>query len=239
MPSLPSGTVTFLFSDMEGSTALLKRLGDERFGELLVDHRRILRDVFADRGGQEIDTQGDALFYSFPRARDAVAAAVQSQRSLARHEWPDGLGVRVRMGLHTGEPAVGSEGYTGLDVVRAARIAAVGRGGQVLLSETTRALIGEDLPEGVSARSIGAQRLKDIDRPEPLHELIVEGVSASPAREVEVPKEEAPASSSEFARRYEQLAERARLSIERRVLSELEQALGNLGGGTPPPIEEP
>jgi len=182
MPNLPSGTVTFLFSDIEGSTALLKQLGDDRYARLLADHRQILRDAFGAREGQEIDTQGDAFFYSFPRARDAVSAAVEAQRGLASYQWPDGVIVRVRIGLHTGEPAMGEEGYTGLDVVRAARIAAVGRGGQVLLSETTRALVGSDLPDGVSARAIGAQRLKDIDRPEPLHELVMTGVSATPDR---------------------------------------------------------
>jgi class 3 adenylate cyclase len=228
MPSLPSGTVTFLFSDIEGSTGLLKRLGDVRYAELLADHRRVLREAFDDRGGHEIDTQGDAFFYSFPRARDAVAAAVQAQRSLAQHDWPDDVSVRVRIGLHTGEPAVGNEGYTGLDVVRPARIAAVGRGGQVLLSETTRALVGEDLPDGVTARSIGAQRLKDIDRPEPLHQLVVEGVSIASA--IDEPASGAPVDGSPHtARTHEELAERVRVSIEQRVLSELERAFGDLG----------
>jgi class 3 adenylate cyclase len=235
MPSLPSGTVTFLFSDIEGSTTLLKELGDAGYEQLLGAHRRTLRKVFDTFDGQEIDTQGDAFFYSFPRARDAVAAAVQAQRSLAAHEWPDGVSVRVRMGLHTGEPAVGHEGYTGLDVVRAARIAAVGRGGQVLLSDTTRALVGDKLPDGVSARSIGAQRLKDIDRPEPLHELIVEG--AAPELDGRVDELRGNRSLDNDSA-YEELAQRARVAIEQRVLTELDQAFGDLGSGKVSPSDE-
>jgi class 3 adenylate cyclase len=180
MPNLPSGTVTFVFSDIEGSTALLKRLGDATYADVLRTHRRIVRETFGAHHGQEIDTQGDAFFYSFPRARDAVSAAVEVQRAHAREPWPDGASVRMRLGLHTGEPAVGDEGYTGLDVVRASRIAAVGRGGQVLLSETTSAIVAGDLPDGVKLHSLGDQRLRDIDRPEPLHELRIDGVPTTP-----------------------------------------------------------
>jgi class 3 adenylate cyclase len=159
--SLPAGTVTFLFTDIEGSTRLLQDLGDA-YGQIVADHRRILRDVFQARGGSEVDTQGDASFSSSTRARNAVGAAVEGQRALARHEWPGGASVRVRMGLHTGEPSVGDEGYVGLDVVRAARICSAGHGGQILISETTRALIGNDLPEHVSVRDLGEQHLKDV-----------------------------------------------------------------------------
>jgi class 3 adenylate cyclase len=169
MSSYPAGTVTFLFTDIEGSTKLLQELGDE-YGAVVADHRRILREAFGAAGGREVDTQGDAFFYSFPRAREAVAAAVAGQRALVAHEWPGGVDVRVRMGLHTGEPAVGDEGYVGLDVVRAARICSAGHGGQVLLSETTRALVGHDLPEGVSIRDLGEQTLKDV-RAEHLYQL--------------------------------------------------------------------
>jgi class 3 adenylate cyclase len=159
--SLPSGTVTFLFTDIEGSTSLLRTLGDG-YAELLRRERSILRDAVAGAGGREIDTQGDAFFFSFPRARDAVAAAVQAQRELASQDWPEGADVKVRMGLHTGEPAVGDEGYLGLDVVRAARICSAGHGGQILLSETTRALLGSELPDGTTLRDLGPQTLKDI-----------------------------------------------------------------------------
>jgi class 3 adenylate cyclase len=160
MSALPTGTVTFLFTDIEGSTRLLQELGD-RYGEVVSDHRRIVREHFGASGGSEVDTQGDAFFYSFPRAKDAVAGAVAAQRALAEHDWPGGE-VRVRMGLHTGEPTVGEEGYLGLDVVRAARICSAGHGGQILLSETTRALLGNDLPDGVSVVDLGRQNLKDV-----------------------------------------------------------------------------
>jgi class 3 adenylate cyclase len=162
MASFPSGTVTFLFTDIEGSTKLLQELGD-RYATVASDHRRILRDAFGESGGREVDHQGDALFFSFPRARDAVAAAVAGQRALAAHEWPDGAEVKVRMGLHTGEPAVGEEGYIGLDVVRAARICSAGHGGQILISDTTRALTGKELPAGVTIRDLGEQNLKDVE----------------------------------------------------------------------------
>jgi class 3 adenylate cyclase len=159
--ALPTGTVTFLFTDIEGSTQLMRELGDEYAG-VLREQRRLLRDAAQSHSGQEIDTQGDAFFFSFARARDAVTAAVAAQRSLAAHEWPDDAQVRVRMGLHTGEPSVGEEGYLGLDVVRAARICSAGHGGQILLSETTRALLGNNLPDGVDVRDLGRQELKDV-----------------------------------------------------------------------------
>jgi class 3 adenylate cyclase len=171
--TLPSGTVTFLFTDIEGSTSLLRTLGD-RYGELLRRERGILRDAVAAAGGREIDTQGDAFFFSFPRARDAVAAAVRAQRKLAEQEWPEDADVKVRMGLHTGEPAVGDESYLGLDVVRAARICSAGHGGQILLSETTRTLLGSELPDGTTLRDLGSQTLKDIGE-ERLFQLTLDG----------------------------------------------------------------
>jgi len=125
--TLPGGTVTFLFSDIEGSTRLLEQLGD-RYGDVHREHRRILREQLSDAGGREVDTQGDAFFFSFERARDAVSGAVAAQRELSTQSWPDGVDVKVRMGLHTGEPTVGEEGYLGMDVVRAARICSAGSG---------------------------------------------------------------------------------------------------------------
>ena len=148
---------------------------------MLATHRRIVRETFAAHDGQDSSTQGDAFFYSFPRARQAVTAAVEVQRAHEQEAWPDGATVRVRIGLHTGEPVVGEEGYTGLDVVRAARIAAVGQGGQVLLSDTTRALLGAEVPDGVEVNALGPHRLKDIDQPESLHELRIDGVTVDPA----------------------------------------------------------
>jgi class 3 adenylate cyclase len=181
--ALPAGTITCVFTDMEGSTALLKRLGD-RYGEVLAVHRRIVRDTFVPSGGVEIDTQGDSFFFAFPRAREAVAAAVEVQRAHAGAAWPDGAAVRVRIGMHTGEPTVGDEGYLGLDVVRAARICGVARGGSVLLSETTLPLVRSTLPEGVSASSRGEQRLKGLDEPEVVYELQIEGVEVTPTAEL-------------------------------------------------------
>jgi class 3 adenylate cyclase len=150
--ALPSGTVTLLFTDIEGSTRLLQRLGD-RYAEVLAAHDRLLRRAFAAHGGQVVDTQGDAFFASFARAGDAVRAAVAAQRALATHSWPEGATVRVRMGLHTGEPTVTTGRYVGLDVHRAARIGAAGHGGQVLLSPTTRELVAADLPAGHRPRA--------------------------------------------------------------------------------------
>ena len=131
---LPIGTVTFLFTDIEGSTQLVKQLRD-RYGEALGDHQRILRETFAEHDGHEIDTQGDSFFVAFRRAKDAVAAAIACQRRLAAHPWPNAP-IRVRMGIHTGEPAMGGERYVGIGVHRAARICAAGHGGQVLLSQS-------------------------------------------------------------------------------------------------------
>ena len=172
---LPTGTVTMLFTDIEGSTRLLKQLG-ERYGELLAEQRRLLREAFAGHGGREMDTQGDAFFVAFARARHAVEAAVEAQRALAAHEWPDGVECRVRMGLHTGEPSVGDEGYHGLGLHRGARIAAAAHGGQVLLSSATAELVQDDLPAGMTLRDLGKQQLKDIDRPERIYQLLAEGL---------------------------------------------------------------
>jgi class 3 adenylate cyclase len=159
--TLPTGTVTFVFTDIEGSTRLLQELGDD-YGDVVSAHRRIIRERFAEQDGTEMDTQGDAFFFSFARARAAVEAAVAAQRALRDHAWPPDADVRVRMGLHTGEPSLGDEGYVGLDVVRAARICSAGHGGQILVSETTRALLGNRLPDGVSVRDLGEAHLKDI-----------------------------------------------------------------------------
>jgi len=174
---LPEGTVTFLFTDIEGSTQLLHRLRD-KYAILLEDHHRILREAFANWDGHEVDTQGDAFFVAFSRATQAVSAATEAQRKLNEHAWPEGVTVRVRMGIHTGEPWTGSEGYVGMDVHRAARIAHVGNGGQVLLSETVTALVRDELPPGVSLLDLGRHLLKDIHRPERIHQLVIEGLQA-------------------------------------------------------------
>src|SRR5262245_5448062 len=161
-----SATATFLFTDIEGSTALLKQLR-ERYPEVLADHHRILREAFAAHGGREIDNQGDAFFIAFRRAREAVLAAAAAQRRLAKHDWPDGASVRVRMGIHTGEADLAGERYVGVSVHRAARISALGHGGQVLVSQTTAHLIEDEEDElpGLSLRDLGEHRLKDLERP--------------------------------------------------------------------------
>jgi class 3 adenylate cyclase len=223
MASLPSGTVTFVFSDIEGSTALLKQLG-EGYENLLSDHRRLMREHFTERGGVEIDTQGDAFFFAFPRARDAVAAAVEAQRAHAAHEWPEGCQVRVRMGLHTGEPAVGSEGYLDLDVVRAARLCTAGKGGHVLLSDTTRSLVGASLPEGVSIFPLGERRLKDLDEPERVFELEIDGAAAPAPVEPEAPPA-VPGTPDDFGAR---LAERIEASVRRQVEQSLDRAVSQV-----------
>jgi class 3 adenylate cyclase len=174
---LPEGTVTFLFSDIEGSTKLLYQLGDQ-FTAVLTEHHRILREAMAESGGQVVRTEGDAFFVAFPRARKAVVAAVEAQHGLAKHPWPEGVTMRVRMGLHTGEPEVALDAYVGIAVHRAARIAQVGHGGQVLLSETTAALVRDDLPEGVELVDLGRHLLKDIHRPEQICQLQMEGLLA-------------------------------------------------------------
>jgi class 3 adenylate cyclase len=219
MPTLPSGTVTFVFTDIEGSTELLKQLGD-LYGELLAAHRRLVRTTFETMNGIEIDNQGDAFFFAFPRARDAVGAAVQAQRAHASTVWPGDTVVRVRMGLHTGEPSVDDEGYLGLDVVRAARICTVARGGQVLLSEATRGLLGSALPDDVSVFPLGERQLRSIDEPERIYELAqdLEEVGGVPASR--------PKSDDEFDREVGDLSARFAERIQQGVLRSLERAFG-------------
>jgi len=144
-----------LFTDAEGSTELLARLGSAEYARLIEEHRRLLRAVFTDAGGREVDTQGDAFFVAFPGATGAIGAAARIQRETAATELP------VRIGIHTGEPALASTGYVGLDVPRAARICASAHGGQVLISQATRELVEDDLPDGVVLRDLGEHRLKE------------------------------------------------------------------------------
>jgi predicted ATPase/class 3 adenylate cyclase len=167
----PTGTVTLLFTDIEGSTRLLERLGPERYRESLEVHRRLLRDAFERHGGYEVDYEGDAFFVAFARATDAVDAASEAQQALARAEWPEGQSIRVRMGIHTGEPLAAPPKYVGLDVHKAARIMAAGHGGQVLVSAATERL----LDRGQPLRDLGEHRLKDLSQAEPLYQLLVPG----------------------------------------------------------------
>ena len=208
MAQLPGGTVTFLFTDIEGSTRLLKQLRDA-YGELLDDHRRLLRLAFEQAGGHEIDTQGDAFFVAFSRVKDAITAAVAAQRALVAHPWPQDVEVRVRMGIHTGEPSVGSERYVGLGLHRGARICAAAHGGQVLLSGASRAVAEDDLPDGIALRDLGLHELKDLDRPEHLFQLVAPDLPA------DFPPPRTSQPSHAYEGREDELAEAARAAIRR------------------------
>jgi DNA-binding NarL/FixJ family response regulator/class 3 adenylate cyclase len=166
MASLPSGVVTFLCSDIEGSTRLVQQLGDAYAG-VLADTRRVLRDATNAAGGLEIDATGDELFAAFERPEGALDAAVAGQLGLVAHTWPDGVEVRVRMGVHTGVPMLGDDGYVGLDVHRAHRICSAGHGGQILLSEATSSLVAD-----ARVLELGVHRLRDLTEPERLFQLV-------------------------------------------------------------------
>jgi predicted ATPase/class 3 adenylate cyclase len=202
MRELPTGTVTLLFSDIEGSTRLLHELG-HRYGDVLEEHRRLLREAFTGRGGVEVDTQGDAFFYAFPRASDALLAAAEAQHALVATP------VRVRIGIHTGEPSRSAEGYVGADLHRAARIMAAAHGGQVLVSEATRGLITDDDLEGLALRDIGEHRLKDLTRPQRLHQLVIAGLPSDfpPPRTLEGRPTNLPIQLTALVGRDRELAE--------------------------------
>ena len=172
---LPLGTVTFLFTDIEGSTELVRRLGP-RFGDVRAEHGRLIENACRAHEGHVIDTQGDAYFAAFDRAADAVAAAIDVQRSLAGVEWPDGAQLRVRIGLHTAEPYLHASGYVGIGVHRAARICAAAHGGQILVSNATAGIIEDLEPAEFELRELGEFRLKDIARPQQLFQLAVHGL---------------------------------------------------------------
>jgi predicted ATPase/class 3 adenylate cyclase len=177
-PELPAGTVTMLFADIEGSTALLSRLGD-RYGEALSAQRAVMRAALSDWRGREMGTEGDRFFVVFESAADAVACCAAAQRALATHDWPGGVAVRVRMGLHSGEPSRHEDGYIGIDVHRAARIMATAHGGQVVMSQVTWQLAQPGRPAELSVRDLGSHRLKDIDAPERILQLVVPGLEES------------------------------------------------------------
>lgn len=173
---LPQGTVTLLFTDIEGSTRLLQLLGGDQYARLLAETQELLQDTFQRWNGSVVDTQGDAFFVAFSRASDAVAAAIEAQRTFATHPFPDGASVNIRVGIHTGEPRLSSRGYIGMDVHRGARIMGAGHGGQVLLSQTTRDLVEHDLPEGASIQYLGVYGLRDIAGETPLYQLSIAGL---------------------------------------------------------------
>jgi class 3 adenylate cyclase len=199
MSNLPTGTLTVLHTDIENSTPLTLHLR-EQYPLVLATHRTLLRAAFTAHEGWEVDTQGDSFFVVFPRATQAVAAAVQIQRTLATEPWPPGGVVRVRIGMHTGEPIRTTEGYTGLDIIRAARIKEAGHGGQVLLSTSTAAIVQDALLDELGLRDLGAHRLKGLLRPERIFQLIIPGLPESFPPLQTLDSRTAPASGAEGAR---------------------------------------
>jgi len=216
---LPSGTVTFLFTDIEGSTRLLAALGDAYEG-VLGEHRRRIRSAVAAAGGYEISTEGDAFFLVFDTPSAAVGAAVQAQRALAE-PWPDGVMVTVRMGIHTGEAILAADDYIGLEVHRAARIGAAAHGGQVIISSATTSLVEERLPAGVALRDLGEHSLKDIARHERLTQLVIDGLPAEfpPPRTLDATPNNLPIQLTSFVGRTALLADATRLLERTRLLT--------------------
>src|SRR6266581_8182368 len=208
MHHLPMGTVTFLFTDIEGSTHLLQQ-GGERYPTMLEEYRSLVRTAFHACSGHEVDTQGDGFFVAFARASEAIGAAVEMQRSLASHAWPQGVLVRVRMGLHTGEPELTSEGYVGLDVHQAARIMSAGHGGQILLSQSTRELLEQELPSEVSLRDLGVHRLNDLQRPTRLFQVVIADLPADfpPLRTLDAHANNLPIQPTPFIGREQEVQE--------------------------------
>src|SRR5437870_611901 len=212
MAELPTGTVTFLFTDIEGSTRLLQELGD-RYAGVRDEHAAIVRRAIAEGGGVEVGTQGDSFFVAFSSPVGALRAAVAAQQGLAAHDWSHGARVRARMGLHTGEGVPGGDDYVGIDVNRAARIADAAHGGQVIVSDATRGLVEHALPEWVSLRDLGEHRLKDIVHTDHLHDLVIEGLPADfpPPRTLDGRPNNLPVQLTSFVGREEEIAEISQL----------------------------
>lgn len=220
MTSLPTGTVAFLMSDIEGSTRLIGLVGDE-FPRLLDQHHGLMREAVAGREGTVVSTEGDSVFAAFHSARQAIGAAIDAQRALAAHPWPGGVAVKVRIGLHAGEAVMRGRDYAGLDVHRTARIMAAAWGGQVLASEAVRALAGDALPSGCALRDLGTHQLRDMPAPERLYQLVAPGLATSfPAPRVEATatRTNLPTPVSRLVGRSEELeAVRALLEADRLV----------------------
>ena len=226
MEESSTATVTFLFSDVEGSTALLRRLRDG-YRAVLEDHQRLLREAWADAGGRELDADGDSFFVVFRRPRQAVEAAVAAQRAVAAHDWPDGVDLRIRIGIHTGEASLAGDQYVGLAVHRAARICDAGHGGQTLVSETTRSLLEDEEEEfdSFELSDLGPQVLKDFDRPVRIYQLAVTGLSSEhPALRVADPGHGA----TNLAERQEELATPEEAAAVRVLIAD-DQALVRAG----------
>jgi class 3 adenylate cyclase len=208
MVDLPTGTVTFLFTDIEGSTRLLQELG-EGYARVRDEHAAIIRRALEAEGGRELSTAGDSFFAVFRTPGQAVRAAVAAPRDLHDHRCQVGAAPRVRMGVHTGEGVRGGEDYVGIDVNRAARIADAAHGDQVILSGATSALVERDLPEGASLRDLGEHRLKDLAHPEDLHDLVIEGLPADfpPPRSLDARPNNLPVQLTSLVGREEEVAE--------------------------------
>ena len=222
MRELPTGTVTLLFSDIEGSTGLLKRLEDG-WPAVLDRQRALLRGAVESADGVVVDCQGDAMFAAFGSARAGVDAAIAAQTGLARESWPDGEAVRVRMALHSGEPKAGDDGYTGIDVVRAARLCAAGHGGQVLLTEPTRLLSSAETID------LGAARLRDLDGTEQVYQLVAEGLAREfpPLRSTGAsPLDDLSGGDQDFDDRIERAQQELERRIQDHVAGSIEKALG-------------
>jgi predicted ATPase/class 3 adenylate cyclase len=220
LADLPTGTVTFLFTDIEGSTRLLQSLGD-RFPAVLKEHHELLRASIKEAEGQEVSTEGDSFFVVFPTASQAIRASVAMQRALAEHPWPGDTTVRVRMGMHTGEGALEGGTYVGLDVHRAARISSAAHGGQILLSGATKGLVEQGLPAGVGLRDLGPHRLKDLLDPEHLFQLTIEGLPSDfpTVRSLEARPNNLPVQPTSFVGRGRELSESRRLLEGSRLLT--------------------
>ncbi|HKO34712.1 MAG TPA: adenylate/guanylate cyclase domain-containing protein, partial [Candidatus Limnocylindria bacterium] len=220
MAHLPVGTVTFVFTDIQGSTQAAQRLGD-RWPPILDRHNQLLAEMVAASQGVVFGTEGDALFAVFETAPRAIAAAVAAQRALVAEPWDGGESVHVRMGVHSGEGTVSGDTYVGIDVHRVARIASAGHGGQVLVSAAARMLGESSLPDGVSLRDLGEFRLKDLSRPEHVSMLVIEGLSDEfpPLRTLDAVPNNLPTQLTTFLGRERELAEAAALLEQARLLT--------------------
>ncbi|MGK2852412.1 MAG: adenylate/guanylate cyclase domain-containing protein, partial [Candidatus Limnocylindrales bacterium] len=217
----PTGVVTCLFTDIEGSTRLLLDLGTGPYRDVLERHQALLRSAFSAHGGAEQGTEGDSFFVIFRRAADAVAGAADAQRAIAAEPWPDGLTIRVRMGLHTGELEATGDGVIGYAINRAARIAAAAHGGQVIVSDATRSLVSDDLPAGIGLRDLGEHRLKDLRAPERLAQLVIDGlpVDFPPPRSIDARPNNLPTQLTTFVGRERELEEAVGLLGRTRLLT--------------------
>ena len=220
-PGPPTGLVTCLFSDIEGSTRIELALGTGPYRDVRERHRELLRAAFAAHGGHEQSTEGDSFFVIFRLAGDAVRAAIDAQRAIAAEPWPDAGTVRVRMGLHTGDIESSGDDVIGYAINRTARIAGVAHGGQVLLSHATRAVVADELPDGATLRDLGVHRLKDLREPEPLAQLVIDGLPDTfpPLRSLDARPNNLPTQLTTFVGRERELSEAGELLLGTRLLT--------------------